>query len=239
MEKSLFPAHLQERMTNLDYIRITSINDPLFKKMHQLMQEVFPPEEVLEFDLWKEPLEDPRIRVFVAVLNGEVVGTTEYRYYPDFNVAMTDFTIIGKPGLGIGRFLVKKRQADLSALAEQNRKQLFGMFAEIYDPYKVADYEFGGVKPMDPFVRREVLSHLGYKRLDLPYVHLSWHNNNVAVSGLDLCFLPADDEQDSLDAHLVASFLRRYYSVLSNKPQEWFDMVEKLETNKTIKLHPL
>ncbi|GAA3328216.1 hypothetical protein GCM10020331_071280 [Ectobacillus funiculus] len=40
------------------------------------------------------------------------------------------------------------------------------MFAEIYDPYRVEHHEFGGVKPMDPYVRREVLSHLGYKRLD-------------------------------------------------------------------------
>lgn len=43
----------------MEYRRITSIEDPLFKKMHQLMQNVFPPEEVLAFDLWKEPLEDP------------------------------------------------------------------------------------------------------------------------------------------------------------------------------------
>jgi hypothetical protein len=39
----------------MEYKRITSIQDPLFKQMHELMQNVFPPEEVLEFDLWKEP----------------------------------------------------------------------------------------------------------------------------------------------------------------------------------------
>ena len=43
---------------------------------------------------------------------------------------------------------------------------------------------------MDPYVRREVLSHLGYKRLDFPYVHPSWNNDGEAVTGLDLCFLP-------------------------------------------------
>ncbi|CAM3654877.1 hypothetical protein GCM10009865_45250 [Aeromicrobium ponti] len=46
----------------MDFIRITSIEDPLFVKMHELMKEIFPPEEVLEFELWKEPLEDPGIR---------------------------------------------------------------------------------------------------------------------------------------------------------------------------------
>lgn len=67
----------------MEYHRITSILDPYFKQLHQLMGEVFPPEEVLEFNLWKEPLEDPNIRVFVAVENKKVLGATEYRYYKD------------------------------------------------------------------------------------------------------------------------------------------------------------
>src|SRR5665647_3606780 len=100
----------------MDYKRIISIEDPLFKKLYQLMQEVFPPEEVLAFDLWREPLEDPGIRVFVAVLDGNVVGATEYRYYMDYNVAVTDFTIIGKPGLGIGNFLYQKRPVSYTHL---------------------------------------------------------------------------------------------------------------------------
>jgi hypothetical protein len=222
----------------MDYRRITSIEDPLFKQMHRLMQTVFPPEEVLEFDLWKEPLEDPGIRVFVAVHEGEVVGATEYRYYEDFNVAMTDFTIIGKPGLGIGRFLWLKRQEDLLALAAANQKQLFGMFAEIYDPYRVAHHEFGGVKPMDPYVRREVLSHIGYKRIDFPYVHPSWNNDGEAVEGLDLCFLPMDESVNELPTELIVKFLRRYYSVL-NQPKAWHEMIASLEAKQTVALLPI
>ena len=223
----------------MEFIRITNINDPLFKKMHQLMQEVFPPEEVLEFELWKEPLEDPGIRVFVAVQDGKVVGATEYRYYEDFNVAMTDFTIIGQAGLGIGSFLANKRAEDLTALAKANGKQLFGMFAEIYDPYRVDHFEFGGVKPMDPYVRREVLSHLGYRRLDFPYVHPSWNNDGEAVEGLDLSFLTKEEGVKEIDADLIVKFLRRYYSVLSNKPQKWLDMVENLESKEKVELKPL
>ena len=96
----------------MDYVRITHIDDPLFAEMHQLMGRIFPAEEVLKFELWREPLEDPGIRVFVAVHEGSVVGATEYRYYEDDNVAMTDFTIIGEPGLGIGPFLAQHRQQD-------------------------------------------------------------------------------------------------------------------------------
>ena len=223
----------------MEFIRITNINDPLFKKMHQLMQEVFPPEEVLEFELWKEPLEDPGIRVFVAVQDGKVVGATEYRYYEDFNVAMTDFTIIGQAGLGIGSFLANNRAEDLTALAKAKGKQLFGMFAEIYDPYRVGHFEFGGVKPMDPYVRREVLSHLGYRRLDFPYVHPSWNNDGEAVEGLDLSFLTKEEGVKEIDADLIVKFLRRYYSVLSNKPQKWLDMVENLESKEKVELKPL
>jgi hypothetical protein len=223
----------------MEYVRITSIEDPLFSKLHNLMKEVFPPEEVLEFDLWKEPLEDPNIRVFVAVYENEVVGATEYRYYKDWNIAMTDFTIIGKPGLSIGRFLAQNRLKDLQNLAKENGNQLFGMFAEIYDPYQVENYQFGGVKPMDPYVRREVLSHLGYKRLDLSYVHPSWENNGEAVSGLDLCFMPMDENVAKLPANLVSDFLTTYYSVLSEKPHEWVKMIEDIRSRETIALLPL
>jgi hypothetical protein len=223
----------------MEYRRITSIQDPLFKQMHQLMQDVFPPEEVLEFDLWKEPLEDPEIRVFVAVHEGNVVGATEYRYYEDFNVAMTDFTIISQAGLAIGRFLARKRLEDLNSLAAANGKQLYGMFAEIYDPYRVEGFEFGGIKPMDPYVRREVLSHLGYKRLDFPYIHPSWNNDGEAVTGLDLCFLPMDDNINQLPTDLIVKFLRRYYSVLPNKPKSWYTMIENLEAKDTVILLPI
>ncbi|MFT4413825.1 GNAT family N-acetyltransferase [Fredinandcohnia humi] len=223
----------------MEYHRITSIQDPLFFKMHELMKEVFPKEEVLDYELWKEPLEDPDIRVFVAVLNGQVVGATEYRYYKDWNIAMTDFTIIGQPGLSIGRFLAQNRSADLQILARENGKELFGMFAEIYDPYQVSHYEFGTVKPMDPFVRREVLSHLGYKRLDLAYVHPSWNNDGEAVKGLDLCFMPSNDSVYELPSQLVADFLTTYYTVLPNKPAEWLEMIKRLSEKETVHLLPL
>lgn len=222
----------------MEFTRITNINDPLFKQMHELMQNVFPAEEVLEFDLWKEPLEDPGIRVFVAVHEGKVVGATEYRYYEDFNVAMTDFTIIGQAGLGIGPFLANNRAKDLHELASANGKKLKGMFAEIYDPYRVDHYEFGGVKPMDPYVRREVLSHLGYKRLNFPYVHPSWNNDGEAVEGLDLSFLPMDTNPDQLETSLIVDFLKRYYTVLPNKPKAWYEMVEALEAKETVELLP-
>lgn len=56
------------------------------------------------------------------------------------------------------------------------------MFAEIYNPYLSQDHEFGGIKPMDPYVRREVLSHLGYQRLDFPYVHPSWQGDGKRLA---------------------------------------------------------
>lgn len=223
----------------MEYIRITSIDDPLFRQLHSLLAEVFPPEEVLDFELWREPLQDPGIRVFAAVREGEVVGTTEYRYYPDWNVAMTDFTIIGREGLGIGRFLAVNRLKDLQALAAAEGKELFGMFAEIYDPYRASEHSFGGIKPMDPFVRREVLSHLGYKRLDFPYVHPSWQGDGEAVSELDLCFMPGDDGLGELTGKLIADFLERYYAVLPAKPAAWLSMVDKLRSQERVALLPL
>jgi hypothetical protein len=224
----------------MEYIRITNINDPLFAKMYTLLGEVFPPEEVLEFALWKEPLEDPGIGIFVALHEEEVVGATEYRYYPEWNVSMTDFTIIGKPGLSIGRFLAQNRQNDLHKIAGENGKVLFGGFAEIYNPYMIKeDFDFGGVMPMNPYIRREVLSHLGYKRIDFPYVHPSWKNDGEPVVGLDFCFMPTDESIAEIPTSLIVNFLKDYYVVLSNKPKMWFEMIEYLESRETMKLLPL
>ncbi|QYR19015.1 GNAT family N-acetyltransferase [Paenibacillus sp. sptzw28] len=222
----------------MDYIRIQSIDNPLFLKMHQLMSTVFPPEEVLAFEKWKEPLMDPGIHVYAAVDGEEVVGATEYRYYPDMRVAMTDFTIVGRPSMGIGRFLMRSREKDIARLAADTGTEPLGMFAEIYDPVR-ADYHVGGITPMHPYVRREVLSHIGYQRLDFPYVHPSWEENGEAVSGLDLCFLPRDEELHELPSPMVSEFLNRYYSALPNKPAAWYDMIQNLQLSGMLALKPL
>jgi len=182
---------------------------------------------------------DPTIHVYVALEGEQVVGSTEYRYYPELKVAMTDFTIIGEPSKGIGRFLYRKRAEDLKQLEEQSGTVSIGMFAEVYDPYRAASHEFGGVSPMNPIVRREVLSHIGYKKLDITYIHPSWDHEGQAVTELDLCFLPSDEEKDSLDANLIITFLQGYYAALPNKPQAWLDMIEQLKVKDSVALFPL
>lgn len=223
----------------LTYHRITSIEDPYFKPLHELLGSIFPPEEVLAYELWREPLQDESIHVYVALHGEEVVGSTEYRYYSALRVAMTDFTIIGKPSLGVGRFLMRSRQQDLERLAKKSGTDSIGMFAEIYDPYRAASHEFGGVSPMNPFVRREVLSHIGYKRLDIPYVHPSWDHEGHAVTELDLGFLPEDETMEEIDAALVVSFLTGYYAALPNKPEAWLTMIDNLKGINKVRLLPL
>ncbi|WP_239614396.1 GNAT family N-acetyltransferase [Cohnella mopanensis] len=223
----------------MEYIRVSSIEDPNFVSMHRLMSSIFPAEEVLAFELWKEPIEDPDIHVYVAVHEGNVVGATEYRYYADLRVAMTDFTIIGTMGLGIGRFLYVNRARDLERLQRESGTTSIGMFAEIYRPHAVSSFKFGNVLPMHPAVRREVLSHIGYEKLNFTYVHPSWDHEGKAVTELDLGFLPADETLRELPASLIAQFLREYYTALPNKPREWLDMIEKLEGHAAIELLPL
>ncbi|QMV45220.1 GNAT family N-acetyltransferase [Cohnella cholangitidis] len=223
----------------MEYIRVRSIEEPHFAAMHRLMSSIFPAEEVLEFDLWKEPIEDPDIHVYVALHEGNVVGATEYRYYPDLRVAMTDFTIIGVMGLGIGRFLYVQRAQDLERLQRESGTSSIGMFAEIYRPHAVSSFKFGNVLPMHPAVRREVLSHIGYEKLDFAYVHPSWDHEGKAVTELDLGFLPTDETMRTLPAALIVRFLTTYYTALPNKPQEWLEMIRRLEDRTEIDLLPL
>ncbi|MFD2117788.1 GNAT family N-acetyltransferase [Paenibacillus yanchengensis] len=223
----------------LKYNRISSIEDHYFPAFHQLLQSIFPPEEVLEYELWREPIQDPDIYVYVAIHDQEVVGATEYRYYRDMRVAMTDFTIIGQAGLGIGRFLLRNREKHLQEIMTQSGTTSLGMFAEVYDPYRAEVHTFGGVSPMNPIVRREVLSHVGYKKLDLAYVHPSWDHEGAAISELDLCFLPQDEQQQEISTALIVQFLTTYYTALPNKPEQWHHMIKQLAETETIALLPL
>ena len=222
----------------MEYVRLKSIQDPLFRATHELLGRVFPKEEVLAFELWEEPLADEGIYVCAAVHDGEVVGATEYRYYEDMRVAVTDFTVIGREGLGIGRFLAENRRKHLERLAQETRTSPIGMFAEIYDPKK-SDLAAIEWTPMHPYVRREVLSHLGYLKLDLDYVHPSWDHEGNAVTGLDLCFMPFDERTKSLPAPLVTAFLERYYAALPNRPGSWYAMMEALRQRDAVDLLPL
>lgn len=56
------------------------------------------------------------------------------------------------------------------------------------------------------------------------------------MTELDLCFMPMVKNTDEMPAELIVKFLRRYYSVLSNKPKSWFTMVENLEGQEMIAL---
>lgn len=51
--------------------------------------------------------------------------------------------------------------------------------------------------------------------------------------------MPMNDDLESIQASLVADFLTTYYSILSNKPEEWLDMVAGLRSKETISLLPL
>jgi hypothetical protein len=222
----------------MEYVRLTTISDPLFQSMHDLLGRVFPKEEVLAFELWEEPLKDEDIFVYAAVHEGEVVGATEYRYYADMRVAVTDFTVIGREGLGIGRFLAENRRRHLERLAEETRTSPLGMFAEIYDPKK-ADFAPAELTPMHPYVRREVLSHLGYRKLDIDYVHPSWDHEGNAVTGLDLGFMPFHEGTTFLSASLVVAYLERYYAALPNRPDSWYAMMDALRKRAAVDLLPL
>ncbi len=52
-------------------------------------------------------------------------------------------------------------------------------------------------------------------------------------------FMPEDDSVAEVSAELVAAFLRRYYTVLPNKPAAWNEVVEGLEAKSTVALLPL
>jgi hypothetical protein len=48
-----------------------------------------------------------------------------------------------------------------------------------------------------------------------------------------------DEKVDRLETDLIVTFLKRYYSVLSNKPKTWYEMIEQLEAKDSVALLPI
>jgi hypothetical protein len=124
-------------------------------------------------------------------------------------------------------------------LQHQTGTVSIGMFAEIYKPHTVSSFKFCSVLPKHPDVRREVLSHIGYRKIDLSYVHPSWDHDGKVVTELDLSFLPSEEALHTLSSSLIVQFLSQYYASSPNKPKEWLDMISFLENQGDIKLLPL
>jgi GNAT superfamily N-acetyltransferase len=215
---------------------VTDPADPRLAKLATLLNATFPdPHTVLGLDRMQEFLQanladvpagtsseerlvgrtSRQFRVLVVEHDATVVGGTIFSYVAKSNCGFSEYIVAdtANRGRGLGRRLFNARKAVLDAEARSHGyAQCRGLFIEVDNPERTpsAFVEAERETALDTWQRLRMFAHLGFRRVDAPYVQPPLAPGKQAIDYLDLLFAP------------WASDTRRI-------PPEWvFDTVEAI-----------
>jgi hypothetical protein len=112
----------------------------------------------------------------------------------------------GGRGQHVGRRLFERALGSARDAAERDGEPLQAVFAEIHYPWAVD----GAVDAIDPTTRAWIMERLGARRVPITYVQPALSAESSPSGRLMLIVFPPDGET-SVDAAVVAGFLREYY----------------------------
>src|SRR5207245_7599255 len=129
----------------------------------------------------------------------KIVGATIFSYVVASNCAFSEY-IVSAPDVrstGVGRQLFDGRKALLDTAARQHGrgKACRGVFIEVDNPDRTpADLLAQEQETaLDARERWRIFDHLGFRRLDLAYVHPPLGEGKAAVDYMHLMFLSRDE----------------------------------------------
>jgi GNAT superfamily N-acetyltransferase len=207
--------------------QIQSAEDPDLRALSALMNATFPdPNTVLGLDRMQEFLtanEPTALRQFCVLVATDtqrsehpVVGGSVFSHVVKSNCGFSEYILADHSvrGLGVGRRLFDRRKSVLDAQAHrQGQDGCHGVFIEVDNPERIpADLaELEGGTALDVRERLRIFDHLGFRRVEAPYVQPPLAADKVPIDYMDLLFAP-------WDAHVSGS---------GRIPAQWlFDTVE-------------
>jgi GNAT superfamily N-acetyltransferase len=180
-------------------------DDPHLAMVYELMSATLAdPNIVLGLDRMQEFLlanraNGPRRFCVLAAIPAEtpgvVTGATIFSYVASSNCGFSEYIVAAKEarGAGVGRLLFDGRKAVLDAEARQRGAgRCRGLFIEVEHPDRTPA-EFVAAEQesaLDPWERWRLFDHLGFWRVDVPYVQPPLAEGKAAVDYLDLMFAP-------------------------------------------------
>jgi GNAT superfamily N-acetyltransferase len=182
---------------------VDSPNDPDLSGLSALMQRTFPdPNTVLGLDRMQEflaanrPSADRRFCVLVAIdeeRGGGVVGGSVFSHVVKSNCGFSEYILTDRAirGQGLGRRLFDARKAVLHAAAQgYGAPGCRGLFIEVDNPRRTpADFaEAERETSLDVWERLRLFEHLGFRRVDAPYVQPPLAPDKHAIEYMDLLF---------------------------------------------------
>ena len=185
--------------------RIESPADPDLEKLSALMNFTFPdPNTVLGLDRMQEflaanrPGAARRFCVLVATdpaRDGAVVGGTVFSYVGRSACGFSEYLLVDRPvrGTGLGRVLFDARKKVLDDTARGGGYGgCRGLFIEVDSPLRVPP-DFAAIErqtALDAWERLRLFDHLGFRRVDVPYVQPPLARDKQAIDYLDLLYAP-------------------------------------------------
>jgi GNAT superfamily N-acetyltransferase len=183
---------------------VTDPADPRLDRLSALLNATFPdPNTVLGLDRMQEFLaanpgnERRRFCVLVAEQGTAVVGGTIFSYVFRSNCGFSEYIVADRDvrGTGLGRSLFEARKALLDAeAAGRGQVNCHGVFIEVDNPERTpAQFaEAEGETALELRERVRLFAHLGFRRVDAPYVQPALAPGKQAIDYMDLLFAPWD-----------------------------------------------
>jgi hypothetical protein len=200
LKKSHSDSPAADRLTLRE---ITAPDDPHLAGLSRLMERVFAdPNTVLGLDrlaafLSADPQPSRRHFHVLAALDGSdhVVGGSVFSYVPRSNCGFSEYIVsdASMRGVGLGRRLFDRRKAILDADArERGQQRCRGLFIEADDPERTPEAFVVAERhtALDPSERLRLFDHLGFLRVDVPYVQPPLAPGKQPIDYLDLLFAP-------------------------------------------------
>jgi GNAT superfamily N-acetyltransferase len=193
-------------MSAAPYVKpIDSPDDPDLAGLSALMDVTFPdPNSVLGLDRMQEflaanrPAAPRRFCILVAIdptRAGVVVGGSVFSHVVRSNCGFSEYILTDRAarGRGLGRQLFEARKEVLDAEARRfGHDACRGVFIEVDNPdrlpaaFAAAERETA----LDSWERLRLFDHLGFRRVQLPYVQPPLAPDKQSVDYLDLLFAP-------------------------------------------------
>ena len=189
--------------------QIDSPGDGDLRDLWALMNLTFPdPNSVLGLDRMQEfltanrPEAARRFCVLVATdpaRAGAVVGGSIFSYVARSNCGFSEYIVVDRlsRGTGLGRLLFDARKVVLDSEARAHGFDgCRGLFIEVDNPERVP-VDFAAIEretALDARERLRLFDHLGFRRVDVPYVQPPLAPDKQPIDYLDLLFAPWQTE---------------------------------------------
>jgi len=148
----------------------------------------------------------------VAESDGHLVAGTVFHWLASAGVGFSSFMGVKQAfrGHGIARKLHQER---FRVLDRDAGGRAPGVFIDVVNPTRLsaADLEREHQAGSDPWQRRKIFEHLGFRQVDIRYEQPVGGPGGGPVTNLDLLFCPRDPT-DSIPTALVIATMRAYWT---------------------------